>query len=90
MKLGIEYEFFGNNLVTKLCDKYSFTRKGEKTIYDDFFDSHEAVSGILDKHTINDALNLADSLAETNHFVNNTQWFSCSYRFKIFECTRWE
>ncbi len=75
MKLGIEYEFFGNNLVTKLCDKYSFTRKGEKTIYDDFFDSHEAVSGILDKHTINDALNLADSLAETNHFVNNTCGF---------------
>ena len=75
MKLGIEYEFFGNNLVTKLCDKYSFTRKGEKTIHDDFFDSHEAVSGILDKQTINNALNLADSLVETNHFVNNTCGF---------------
>lgn len=72
MKIGIEYEFFGNNLVDKLCDKYNFTRKGEKTIHDDFFDAHEAVSGILNKHTINNALNLADSLAETNHFVNDT------------------
>lgn len=64
-----------SKIVDKLCDKYSFTRKGEKTIHDDFFDGHEAVSGILNKQTINNALNLADSLVETNHFINNTCGF---------------